>query len=223
MARKSAGRSSAIVAPAPPSTRLRLDALPDGDPCADCRYADLTLVRAALGDQVAPDASFGRVWFERVRLDATRMPGLHIRDARFDGCDLAGADWQKAHLSAVEFVECRLLGIKLVEARIRDAIFSGCAASLGTFFAARFVAVRFTGCDLTEASFQEADLAGVIFERCDLRGANFHGASLVGADLRGSRLDGVRVGGTELRGAIVEPTQAALLAEVLGLVVRWEG
>ena len=46
------------------------------------------------------------------------------------------------------------------------------------------------------------------------------GAKLEGADLRGSRVEGLMVFATDLKGAIVDPTQAMIFAELLGLKIR---
>jgi uncharacterized protein YjbI with pentapeptide repeats len=220
----SAGRKPGgeIKSPQRPRTSDRLVDLPEGELAVDARYENFILAEAVLAGQSARDVTFDRVWFERVRLNKTHLPGVHVSDGRFAACDLAEANWDKAFLTRVELTASRLLGFRAIEGRIRDAVFTDCTAPLALFFGTSFRAVRFTSCVLTEASFQEADLAGVIFDRCDLREANFHGATLAGADLRGSRVEGIRAGIKELQGAIVDPVQAAQLAGAFGLVVRWD-
>jgi uncharacterized protein YjbI with pentapeptide repeats len=114
------------------------------------------------------------------------------------------------------------LGLHAVDTSFTEAVFADCIAPLALFFGARFKSVRFTQCSLSEASFQNCDLTGVVFRGCDLRQASFHGATMLGADLRGSQVEGIVAGARELQGVIVEPSQAALLAGLLGLDVRWD-
>jgi len=185
-------------------------------------YSEIVLAHAQLAGQAARDVTFEEARFERVRLNGSRLSALHVRDARFDTCDLAEADWSKAQLTRVEIVESRLLGFKAGEARIQDTVFRDCNGALALFWSATFKRVRFERCDLHEASFHDADLSGVIFDRCDLRDAAMQGAKLAGADFRGSRIDGLKVGADDLRGAIIDPAQAVAFVQLLGLVVRWE-
>ena len=46
------------------------------------------------------------------------------------------------------------------------------------------------------------------------------GARLEGADFRGSRVEGLMVPATDLKGTIVDPAQAMIFAEFLGLKIR---
>jgi uncharacterized protein YjbI with pentapeptide repeats len=150
------------------------------------------------------------------------MSGAHFRDCAFDACDLAHVRLDRGSGLRIALRHCRLLGLHAVDASFTEADFSDCIAPLALFFGARFKSARFSQCTLSEASFQECDLTGVTFRDCDLRRASFHGATLAGADLRGSQVDGIVAGARELQGVIVDPSQAALLAVLLGLDVRWQ-
>ena len=46
------------------------------------------------------------------------------------------------------------------------------------------------------------------------------GAKLEGADFRDSRVGGLMVMATDVKGAIVDPAQAMIFAELLGLKIR---
>ena len=155
-------------------------------------------------------------------MNGTHLIASHLRDVRFDTCDLAEADWEKVQLTRIEMIESRLVGFKAIEARIQDALIKDCNGRFALFWSTIFKAVRFENCTLNEASFSEADLSGVVFDSCDLRGADLQGARLAGADFRGSKVEGMRVGDSDLRGAIIDPTQAVAFASLLGLVVRWD-
>jgi len=161
---------SAIAPPRLPKTAPQAE-LPNGVLADHGIYTGIVLAHAQLAGQAARDVTFEEARFERVRLNGSHLNALHVRDARFDTCDLAEADWPKAQLTRVEIVESRLLGFKAGETRIQDTVFRDCNGALALFWSATFKRVRFERCDLHEASFHDADLSGVIFDRYDLRDA----------------------------------------------------
>ena len=55
---------------------------------------------------------------------------------------------------------------------------------------------------------------------CNLSHVEMTGAKLGEADLRGSQLEGLQANADDLRGAIVDPAQAMVLAEIMGLKIR---
>jgi uncharacterized protein YjbI with pentapeptide repeats len=214
--------SKSIVAPQLPET-LPSAALPPDMLADHCTYSDTILEDAALPGQAAQGVTFDTVHFKHVRLGATLLQGLHLRDVRFDTCDLAAAAWDRAQMARVEFTGSRLLGFKSLDSRLQDILFKECNCTLALFGSTTFKAVRFQSCELRDASFYDADLSAVVFDRCDLRGADLRGAKLAGADFRGSQVEGMSAEGCDMRGVIIEPTQAPSFAELLGLVVRWDG
>lgn len=195
--------------------------LPDGVLVDHGVYTDIILTRAELVGQIARDVTFDTVLFKHVRLGGTLLHAPHLRDVRFDTCDVAEATWDKAEMTRIEVIDSRLLGFKSSEARIHDALFKECNGQFALFWSTTFTAVRFQTCDLREVSFNDADLSAVVFDHCDLRGADLHGATVAGADFRGSQVKGMRVEGCDLRGIIIDPAQAVAFAGLLGLVVRW--
>lgn len=221
MARKDRAVRTGITRPYLPKTPP-ITALPDGVLADHGVYSDLVLAQADLAGQAAHSVTFDTVQFTHVRLGSTVLQAPHLRDVRFETCDLADAAWEKAQMSRVEVVESRLVGFKAGEARLQDVLFQDCNGTLALFWSATFTAVRFQTCVLSEASFYEADLSGVVFDRCDLRGADLRGAKLTGADFRGSEVEGLRVEGCDLRGVVIDPTQAVTFAGLLGLIVRWD-
>lgn len=78
----------------------------------------------------------------------------------------------------------------------------------------RIEGTRLREADLTEVRARDAVLVGL-----DLSGAELGHADLRGADLRGSDLTALDPRAALLEGATVDPDQAAVLVENLGLVV----
>jgi uncharacterized protein YjbI with pentapeptide repeats len=185
-------------------------------------FSQCLLTNSDFSDQAADDVLFEQAHLKRVLLARTHFTTSQMIDVRCDVCDFASAEWEKAHLSRIEWTGCRLVGLKLMVSEIVDAVIRDCNAEFALFWSSSFKAARFERCNLSNASFQEADLSGVVFKDCDLSNADFQGAKLVGADLRGSKLEGLKVGIKELQGAIIEPGQAVHIVGLLGIDVKWE-
>lgn len=170
----------------------------------------------------AEDVSFDRAVLKRVDLGESQLRLLQLLDVRLEGCDLASARWEKAHIQRAELLSCRLVGFSLLDAQCDNMLIQRCNAEAGRFWNTSFRASRFEHCSLKAASFENSDLSGVLFHKCDLREADLRRAKLKGADIRGCQIDGAQIGVSELKGLIVSPAQAVELASLFGVVVRAE-
>ncbi len=213
----SSGIEPPRLPPRPDSGGLPLDQLDDMEV-----YSGLLLSGCDLSDQAAEDVTFETTVLKHVGLGRTRLPSLQLQDVRLDACDLAEATWEKALLSRVEALGCRMVGWRASEGLLRNVLIKGCSAIGAQFWSTEFKNVRFESCILRDADFQRADLSGVIFDKCDLSNAKMSDAKLAGADLRGSKIEGVRLGLKELQGAIVDMEQAIAIARLLGVVVTMD-
>ena len=220
MQRKRASRIG-IAAPQLPAQLAEISAL---DTLADqSGYTQQALLDCDFSQQSADDLLFEYVNCKRVSFNQTSLTLAQLFDVRLESCDLAGAEWEKAHLRRVEFSGCRLVGFRLSNASLEDVQISRCNAELSRFWSCAFKAAHFDHCVLREASFADSDLSGVIFRDCDLSQADLRNTKLKGADLRGSTITGVQVGIKELQGAIITPIQAIQLAGLLGVTVQEAG
>jgi uncharacterized protein YjbI with pentapeptide repeats len=186
----------------------------------DAEYTGLLVVNGDMSESAAHHVTFSQMQFQRCRWQQTRLTAATMRDVRFTVCDVSQGEWDESFVWRGELIESRLLGWRAAKAHLRDVRFTECNANYAMLPAAKCETVRFERCLLQHASFVDADLRGAVFDRCDLTEANLHGANLMGADLRGSVLEGIRVGVKELRGAIVDFQQAAVLVQMLGVVVK---
>ena len=59
-----------------------------------------------------------------------------------------------------------------------------------------------------------------MLKSCEFKNADMTEAKLEGADFRGSRVEGLMALAADLKGAIVDPAQAMIFAELLGLKIR---
>lgn len=206
----------------PPQLPKHMKAADDlGGPLVDdAEFAGVRVVRADIGGIVTRNVTLSRVHLEHCALAATHLTGATLRDVRFTVCDCSQAGCDEAFIQRGEFIESRLLGWHAAKAHLRDVVLRECNANYAILAATKCESVRFERCLLQQASFVDADLRGVVFDRCDLTGANLQGATLAGADLRGSTLDGIRVNLKDLRGAVIDLPQAAILVQMLGVVVK---
>lgn len=201
-------------------TLAAAEGLPGGRLSDDGDYTRFNLSGSRLAGQSAASIRVEQALFKQVSWSETSLTAARFADVRFDACDLAGANWQAPRMSRVEFLNCRLIGMKLHQPEARDVLWRNCNLEYALSWNGSFKAARFENCVLSAASFEGADLSGVVFRQCDLSGADFRGATLAGADLRGSTLAGLQVGLAELRGAMIDPSQTASLAGLLGVVVK---
>lgn len=183
-------------------------------------HRGLELVGRDFSDRKADSVKMVSSTFARVRLARTSLRKLDLEGVTFRGCDMANGDWEESILAKVGMDECRMTGIGMVHAALADCRFVSCEAKMANFRFATLKKTNFVGCSLRNADFQRADLRGTVFEDCDLRGAQMSFAKLDGVVFCGSQIDDLQVGVDDLRGAIVDASQAAYLAGLMGLVIR---
>jgi uncharacterized protein YjbI with pentapeptide repeats len=183
-------------------------------------FTRCTLLDADYADQAADDVLFEQVVCRQISLNGSQFTLAQLLDVRLDSCDLAGSDWQRAHMQRIELLGCRLVGMKLIDSEAEHALFQRCNGELARFWNSIIKTARFEHCTLREASFAGSDLSGAVFRHCDLRKADLRDAKLQGADFRGSNLEGVHIGVKDRHGAILEPGQLIHLADLLGITVK---
>ena len=183
------------------------------------RWSALSLSGAARGD--GREACLDEIEARAARLGAVNWEGAIWSDCRFTTCDLSALQAARLSVTRAEFDGCRARALSCGQSDWCDVVFRNCNLSGANFRHARWKRARFEGCDLSGSDWNGADARGLVFENCDLRGADFNFCQLQGADWRSCQTEGVSVNAPSLRGLIVEPMQAAQLARVLGLDVRW--
>lgn len=171
------------------------------------------------------DRSFKSVFFEacvlkRINFSRSSLTGLRLKDVRLVECDFANANAIGMKAQRVEFVNCRLTGLRAVESECRDLFISAGDAGFTQFQFGTFKTSEFNGCNFREADFHGCDLRGTLLKCCEFKNADMTGAKLEGADFRGSRVEGLMAFAADLKGAIVDPAQAMVFAELMGLKIR---
>jgi uncharacterized protein YjbI with pentapeptide repeats len=214
-----ATRQKARTAP-----ELDRDALTDTfrEQLATGDVSDAIAANMALPPLLSPRGQSARVercvW-RNVTLSDTRAPGLRMRDALVESCDLANADLAGGLLDRVEFHSTRLTGATCTEAQFKSVLFRECKLDFLGLRMAKLSQCVFEKCNLTDADFYDADLSGNTFRGCDLSRADLSHAKLKDADIRDCRLDGIRGMPANTEGLIISPDQAPLLITLFGVRV----
>lgn len=135
--------------------------------------------------------------FDRCRLERTYWHACTLTGCKGDGCDLRRARWK----------ECRI-----ADSPFRYANFSG-----GVFQHTTVSGSNWGGSVLTELRLKDLRLQEV-----DLTGADLFRTSLKGVDLSGCTIDNITLSETcaELKGAVLDPTQATVVARILGIQIK---
>lgn len=181
----------------------------------DCVIENLAL------DGLSPDSiHFENCILHRVSFTRSKLFGLKLKDVRFTECDFANAEVPALKALRVEFLNCRLTGLRATEAECQHFLISGGDASFSQLRFGAFKTAEFHSCNFAEADLQSSDLRDAILKGCNFKNAEMTGARLEGADLRGSDVEGLIATAEDLRGAIVDPAQALVLAEIMGLKIR---
>ena len=157
---------------------------------------------------------------ERVQLAGGQFGSAVWKDARLAGCDLANVRAHRIALVRVELIDCRMTGFRASALDWQEVLMQDGDARYAQFQGGTFRTCEFDGCNLEDADFQGADLTGCIFRSCNLARADLRGAKLRGTDFRTSEVDGMLVGTGDLQGAIVDPAQAMVFAQLLGLQIK---
>lgn len=182
-------------------------------------YEDFTAEGADFADAEARGVGISRVRLERASFARSILPGLTLTDASLASCDLAGAHWDRAHLSRIRSDGSRWMGIHLSNGAISDVQAIETSFEMALFGKGRLESSRFERCVFRGAVFEGMTLRGLVFRGCDLRNADFRGSTLDGVDLRGCQIGGLGVTPDRLRGLIIDPSQAAALVESWGAKV----
>ena len=157
---------------------------------------------------------------KRVSFTGSRLLNFRLKDVLLVECDFANAEASGLKITRVEFLNCRLTGLRAVQAECQHLLISEGDASFSQFRFGVFKMSEFFSCKFAEADFQGSDLRGAILKGCDLTNVEMIGARLEGSDFRGSRVEGLVANAEDLKGAIVDPAQAMIFAELMGLKIR---
>jgi fluoroquinolone resistance protein len=163
-----------------------------------------------LTEVVNQGASFTECTFSNCRFNVSAHTDAAFVNCTFTNCSFFDATFTGCKMVGSMFDRCTF---GLLKVRGGDWSFVGLPGA--DLSKSEIVGVRMRECDLTAARCTDATL-----RHTDLSGALLHRADLSRTDLRGSELSTLDPLAASLRGAVIDPDQAAVLAQALGLDVR---
>jgi uncharacterized protein YjbI with pentapeptide repeats len=173
-------------------------------------HARVAFHHVDLTEVVDQGASFTECVFSDCRFNASVHTDAAFVNCAFTNCSFFDATFTGCKLVGSMFDRCTFGLLKVTGG---DWSFVGLPGA--DLSKSRIVGVRMRECDLTAAK-----LAGATLQHSDLSGALLHATDLTRADLRGSDLSTLDPLAASLRQAVIDPDQAAVLAEALGLTVE---
>ncbi|GAB4059715.1 pentapeptide repeat-containing protein [Catellatospora paridis] len=167
-----------------------------------CTFRDVDMTELSSRNAVFEECVFGNVKFNASRhADSAFLRCSFLRcnlfEAEFTGCKLTGSVFEQCTLRPLRVIGGDWSFVNLSDADLRGVTFSG---------------VRMREADLTSALCDGATISAV-----DLSGAHLTRAKLNRCDLRGSDLTALHPNEVELRDAVIDPAQAVVIAQSLGL------
>jgi uncharacterized protein YjbI with pentapeptide repeats len=180
---------------------------------------DCTIETFTLENLSTQSILFENCVLRHVSFTKSKLGGLRLKDVRMVECDFANAEAIASKMLRAEFLNCRLTGFRAPEAECQHVLISEGDAAFSQFRFSVFKTSEFISCNLSESDFHNSDLRGTILKGCDFKNADLTRAKLESADFRGSRVEGLVATPEDLRGAIVDPAQAMVFAELMGLKI----
>lgn len=178
----------------------------------------------AFGRETCTRDLAGKEFYECTFTDVTftgRMRGCVFADAVFSHCDLSNTDLREAVFRRVVFDHCRLMGTDCTESRFEDTAFVSCQCMYAGFGGSHWQRTLLEDSSLREVSFSLCKFRDAEIRSCDFTGAEFANTKLAGLDLSDSTIAGILCEAEGLRGVIVNPEQAAAIAGLLGIIVKY--
>ncbi|MCO5997584.1 pentapeptide repeat-containing protein [Actinoallomurus rhizosphaericola] len=171
-----------------------------------------------------------RVEFVDVDLTETSGRGAVFTECVFRAVRFNVSSYTDAAFINCTFVRCSFFDATLTGCKLVGSVFDGCTYGLFTVEGGDWSFTGLPGADLRGSSFRrvrmrEADLTGARLQKAsfrdvDLSGAWLQKADLSECDLRGSDLSSLDPHATSLTRAVIDPYQAIVIAQALGLEVK---
>jgi uncharacterized protein YjbI with pentapeptide repeats len=211
---------AARTAPEIPADIQQLTPMAEMVADAEISFRECLIENFSFKDRSYKSVVFEECVLKHIDFSRSSLRGLRLKDMRLIECDFANAEAIGLKVVRAEFINCRLTGLRAVESEWQDVLISEGDASFSQFRLGTFKRSEFNGCNFAEADFHGCDLRGALLKSCEFKNADMTEAKLEEADFRGSRVEGLMALAADLKGAIVDPAQAMIFAELLGLKIR---
>jgi len=171
------------------------------------------------------DMDFSKVCFRESLFENCKFNHCIFRktdflDVVFKSCDFSNSDFSDGYFNRCRFDSCKGVGANLQNSSLKYLSMIGSNFAYANFANAKLKTVLIHETDLSDANFEECKLQELELDDVKLIHASFFRTPLKGVDFTNAWIDRMIVSGEELKGAIVNASQAADLARLLGLIVK---
>ena len=191
-----------------------------------CRFLDCQFASAEARQVRFDHCEF----YDKERETATNFKFARLHECHFHRCDLSLNDLSRSSLYLSEFHDCQLTGVNLVSATCCQAIgdkvelsaakFLDCNMAYADLTGSRMPEADFSGCRMSHVQLDGADLTAAILTDCELHQIQADRVILKDADLRGATISGLDIRRIDVEGVRIDPAQAVLLLEAVGMIVE---
>ncbi len=145
---------------------------------------------------------------------------LQFTDIRFENCDLSNAVLDESAFRRCLFRRCRMLGTTFIRSRFEDVTMEECVLDYANFSGSSWQNASMKRCRFNEAAFTMCTLKNWLPENCSFCRAELMDTNLEGIDLSACDISGIMLKASDLKGVLVNRDQAAVLAGLLGIIVK---
>ncbi|GAB4071860.1 pentapeptide repeat-containing protein [Barrientosiimonas marina] len=178
---------------------------------------EMGAIYSAIGPVYAEHVRFEQIYFKNVTFRDTALPFSEWLDVSFENCDLSAVNLQGARLNRVTFHHCKLAGADFDRAIMQDVTWIDCQAPYLICNETKLRDVLFERCLVKGANFIDASQENLQLGDADIEDVQFSGTSLQAVDLSHCQFTHIHVGEEELRGAVIAPEQASGFIELFGI------
>lgn len=165
---------------------------------------------------------FRNVIFEDCQFIACEFMRCGFVDVLFKNCDVSNSDCSSSFFDRCEIDSSKWMGVNLTKGSMKEMILSRSNFQYSNWDTATIRELSGIDCDMDSAIFSECKLKSIDWRQMRFSNTDFFKTPLKGIDFTKCEIENLLVSDdhAELRGAIVNTSQAADFARLLGLVVQ---
>ncbi|MBE6033992.1 MAG: pentapeptide repeat-containing protein [Clostridiales bacterium] len=161
---------------------------------------------------IVENCTFNRVVFQK----------SYFKDCLFKNCDFSNCDFSSSTFSNCLFQNIKGVGADFSESVLKDMEIKECLFRYGVFTYSLLKDCNIADSDFSESFIDNCKIKKLNLDKVNLIRTNLCKTPLKGIDLRSAQIDGIILSAEakELYGAVVELSQAAELAKILGIIIK---
>lgn len=160
-------------------------------------------------------------YFKGISFQNITLKGVDFVDVIFDNCDISNVVFVERSIHRVKFKNCRLTGVSFIQCFLGNIQIIDCQANYINFASGKIRDMEIRNSSLVQSSFIELTTKNLSIQECDLTRSEMFKCEFPKLDLSTSTINELQVDIPSLKGVTVSMYQAAELATLLGLKVKY--